>query len=234
MPRLGWCRVVAMLPIVAAAGRDFRWKEVVISSLLRERVRGLRLCLWAQVAVSAVHLLGGTPPEPGARLRRRAQPLNLLYCFVGVVLGTLIGVLPGIGPVATIALLLPLTFYAAADRRRSSCSPASTTARSTAAPPPSILLNVPGESASVVTCLDGYQMARKGRAGAALGIAAIGSFIAGTVGVLLLAAVAAAARARWRCLRPARVLRAHAARPHVVVLARGVAAQGARAWRGRA
>ncbi len=117
------------------------------------------------------------------------QPLNLLWCFVGVFLGTVIGVLPGLGPPATIAMLLPLTF---------GMSPAGAMIMLTGiyygakygGSTTSILLNVPGESASVVTCLDGYQMARNGRAGAALGIAAIASFIAGTVGVLGLMLVA--------------------------------------------
>src|ERR1041385_7572207 len=99
-------------------------------------------------------------------------PVNLLYAFIGSLLGTLIGVLPGIGPVATIAMLLPTTYalqpvsalimlagiYYGAQYGGSTTS---------------ILLNMPGEASSVVTCLDGYQMARKGRAGAALGIAAI-------------------------------------------------------------
>src|SRR5919205_2200508 len=110
---------------------------------------------------------------------------NLLMCVVGVVLGTVIGVLPGLGPPATIAMLLPLTFkleptgsmIMLAGIYYGAKYGGSTT---------SILLNVPGESASVVTCLDGYQMARKGRAGAALGIAAIASFVAGTVGVIAL------------------------------------------------
>jgi putative tricarboxylic transport membrane protein len=111
------------------------------------------------------------------------QPLNLLWCFLGVVLGTVVGVMPGLGPPATIAMLLPLTFL---------MSPASALimlagiyyGAKYGGSTTSILLNVPGESASVATCFDGYQMARKGRAGAALGIAAIASFIAGTVGVL--------------------------------------------------
>lgn len=111
------------------------------------------------------------------------QPGNLLWCFVGVFLGTVVGVMPGLGPAATIAMLLPLTFQMPpttalimlAGIYYGAKYGGSTTA---------ILLNVPGESASVVTCLDGYQMARKGRAGAALGIAAISSFVAGTVGVL--------------------------------------------------
>jgi len=117
------------------------------------------------------------------------DPTNLLWCFVGVLLGTVVGIMPGLGPPATIAMLLPLTFKMApagaiimlAGIYYGAKYGGSTT---------SILLNMPGESASVVTCLDGYQMARKGRAGAALGIAAIASFIAGTVGVLGLMLVA--------------------------------------------
>src|SRR5437588_1674705 len=114
---------------------------------------------------------------------------NLLMCVIGVVLGTVIGVLPGLGPPATIAMLLPLTFRL--DPTGSMIMLAgiyygakyggSTT---------SILLNVPGESSSVVTCIDGYQLARKGRAGPALGIAAIASFVAGTVGVIGLMLIA--------------------------------------------
>jgi len=111
------------------------------------------------------------------------QPWNLLYCLLGVLMGTLVGVLPGIGPAAAIALLLPTVFYAPAVASFIMLSGiiygamygGSTT---------SILVNIPGETASVVTCLDGYQMARQGRAGPALGIAAFGSFIAGTFGVI--------------------------------------------------
>src|SRR4026209_518678 len=109
------------------------------------------------------------------------QPLNLLWCFVGVVLGTVIGVMPGLGPPATIAMLLPLTFKmnpAGAIIMLAGIYYGAKYGGSTT----SILMNVPGESASVVTCIDGYQMAKKGRAGAALGIAAIASFIAGTGG----------------------------------------------------
>jgi putative tricarboxylic transport membrane protein len=111
-------------------------------------------------------------------------PVNLLFCFLGALLGTAVGVLPGLGPAATIALLLPLTYTIASPVTAiilmagifyGSMYGGSTT---------SILLNLPGEAASVVTCIDGYQMARKGRAGVALGIAAIGSFIAGTAGVI--------------------------------------------------
>jgi putative tricarboxylic transport membrane protein len=111
------------------------------------------------------------------------QPMNLFYCFTGVLLGTLIGVLPGLGPVATISILLPITFkmppigaiimlagiYYGAQYGGSTTS---------------ILLNIPGESTSVITCLDGYQMARQGRAGVALGISALGSFFAGTCALI--------------------------------------------------
>ena len=115
---------------------------------------------------------------------------NLFYCFVGVLLGTLIGVLPGIGPLATIAMLLPAT-YKMTDPTSALIMLAgiyygAQYGGSTAA----ILVNLPGESSSVVTTLDGYQMARRGRAGAALSIAAIGSFFAGTVATFLLAAFA--------------------------------------------
>jgi putative tricarboxylic transport membrane protein len=109
--------------------------------------------------------------------------MNLFYCFVGVLLGTLIGVLPGIGPVATVSILIPSTFnlnpvsgiimlagiYYGAQYGGSTTS---------------ILLNIPGEASSVVTCLDGYKMALQGRAGPALGIAAFGSFIAGTLSTI--------------------------------------------------
>jgi putative tricarboxylic transport membrane protein len=117
------------------------------------------------------------------------SPMNLLWCFIGVFLGTVIGVLPGLGPAATIAMLLPLTFQmnpTSALIMLGGIYYGSKYGGSTT----SILLNVPGESASVVTCIDGYQMAKKGRAGPALGIAAIASFVAGTVGVLGLMLIA--------------------------------------------
>ncbi len=114
------------------------------------------------------------------------SPMNLLYCLIGALIGTLIGVLPGIGPVQTIAILLPTTFalppvsalimlagiYYGAQYGGSTTS---------------ILVNVPGEASSVVTCLDGYQMARQGRGGAALTIAAVGSFFAGCFATVVLA-----------------------------------------------
>jgi putative tricarboxylic transport membrane protein len=117
------------------------------------------------------------------------QPINLFYCFVGVFIGTLVGVLPGIGPVGAMSLLLPITFKSTPESAiimlagiyYGTMYGGSTT---------SILVNIPGEAASVVTCLDGYQMAQQGRAGPALGIAAFGSFIAGTfaiVGLMLMA-----------------------------------------------
>src|SRR4249920_843952 len=116
-------------------------------------------------------------------------PVNIFWCFAGCFLGTVVGVLPGLGPPATIAMLLPLTFQmnpTSAVIMLAGIYYGAKYGGSTT----SILLNVPGESASVVTCLDGYAMARKGRAGAALGIAAIASFVAGTVGVLGLMLVA--------------------------------------------
>jgi len=117
------------------------------------------------------------------------QPNHLFFCFLGCLLGTLIGVIPGLGPVAAISILLPVTFQVDATSAiimlagiyYGAMYGGSTT---------SILVNVPGETASVVTCLDGYQMACQGRAGAALGIAAFGSFIAGTLGLIGLLLVA--------------------------------------------
>jgi len=122
----------------------------------------------------------------GLGLSVAAMPTNLLFCFVGVLLGTLIGVLPGIGAVATMAMLLPITFHLPpatslimlAGIYYGAQYGGSTTA---------ILVNLPGEANSVVTTLDGYAMAQRGRGGAALAIAAIGSFVAGTVSTLLIA-----------------------------------------------
>jgi putative tricarboxylic transport membrane protein len=116
-------------------------------------------------------------------------PINLVFAFVGVLVGTLIGVLPGIGPIATIAMLLPLTFHLEpvsglimlAGIFYGAQYGGSTTA---------ILVNLPGETSAVVTCIDGHQMARQGRAGAALATAALGSFFAGTIATALIAAFA--------------------------------------------
>ena len=117
------------------------------------------------------------------------DPVNLLYCFIGVLLGTLIGVLPGIGPTATIAMLLPITYAMApatsiimlAGIYYGAQYGGSTTA---------ILINLPGESSSAVTAIDGYRMAREGRAGPALATAALSSFFAGTVATVLLTTLA--------------------------------------------
>jgi putative tricarboxylic transport membrane protein len=114
---------------------------------------------------------------------------NLLYCFIGCVIGTLVGVLPGLGPVAAMSLLFPVTLHIPpvsalimmAGIYYGAMYGGSTT---------SILVNIPGEAASVITCLDGYQMARKGRAGVALGMSALGSFIGGTLSILALQMVA--------------------------------------------
>jgi putative tricarboxylic transport membrane protein len=110
-------------------------------------------------------------------------PANLLFCFIGSLVGTLVGVLPGLGPVGAVAFLLSLTFKmepASAIIMLAGIYYGAMYGGSTT----SILVNIPGETASVVTCLDGYRMARQGRAGAALGISAFGSFIAGTFGVV--------------------------------------------------
>ena len=111
------------------------------------------------------------------------EPMNLFFCFLGCLIGTLVGVLPGLGPTAAMSLLLPATYHVPpvsaiimlAGIFYGAMYGGSTT---------SILVNIPGEAASVVTCLDGYQMARQGKAGRALGISAFGSFIAGTFGLL--------------------------------------------------
>ena len=136
-------------------------------------VLGARRWIFSTISRSA------SPPPP--------RSWNLLFCLIGVLLGTLIGVLPGIGATATIAMLLPITFQIGdpvsslimlAGIYYGAQYGGSTTA---------ILINMPGESSSAVTAIDGYQMARKGRAGAALAIAAIGSFFAGTVATFLVA-----------------------------------------------
>ncbi|MDO8299721.1 tripartite tricarboxylate transporter permease [Lacisediminimonas sp.] len=134
----------------------------------------------AVLALSPFSIMGITFP----------MPMNLVYCLIGTVIGTLIGVLPGLGPIATIAMLLPATYalpplgglIMLAGIYYGAQYGGSTTA---------ILVNLPGETSSVVTCIDGYQMARRGRAGVALSTAAMGSFFAGCVGTLLLAAFAA-------------------------------------------
>ncbi len=127
---------------------------------------------------------------------------NLLYCLIGALLGTLIGVLPGVGPVATIAMLLPITFtlpptgalIMLAGIYYGAQYGGSTTA---------ILVNIPGEGSSIVTCLDGHAMARQGRAGPALAIAALGSFFAGCVATIIVAVVSAPLVALAKAFGPA-------------------------------
>src|SRR5918998_727275 len=122
----------------------------------------------------------------GLGIETAVRPENLLFCFIGVALGTAVGVLPGIGPTATVALLLPITFnfdpvaslIMLAGIYYGAQYGGSTTA---------ILLNLPGESSAAVTALDGHQLARQGRAGLALATAALGSFFAGTVATVVLA-----------------------------------------------
>ncbi len=127
------------------------------------------------------------------------QPVNIIYCFIGVFIGTLVGVLPGIGPVSAMSLLLPVTLSGTPESGiimmagiyYGSMYGGSTT---------SILVNIPGEAASVVTCIDGHQMAKQGRAGPALGISALGSFAAGTfalVALMLIAPTLAALAVRF-------------------------------------
>src|SRR6266516_176409 len=163
----------------ARRGRERGW------ILSRVRSRAKRAPSGRRPGFLTVEILAGLANGFAVAL----EPANLFWCFVGVLLGTVVGVLPGLGPPATIAMLLPLTFQmnpAGAIIMLAGIYYGAKYGGSTT----SILMNVPGESASVVTCLDGYQMARKGRAGAALGIAAIASFVAGTVGVLGLMLVA--------------------------------------------
>src|SRR5258708_9590503 len=113
------------------------------------------------------------------------QPVNLLYCFIGVFIGTLVGVLPGIGPISAMSLLLPITLSGTPESGiimmagiyYGSMYGGSTT---------SILVNIPGEAAPVVTCIHGHQMAKQGRPGPALGLSALGSFISGTVSLVML------------------------------------------------
>ena len=178
----------AIVLVGAVASRESRPLETA----------GLVVVLMVFSAAVFVWLLGlpiplGRRPEPMETLGNLAFGLgvaltwqNLIYCFVGCFLGTLVGVLPGIGPVATVAMLLPFTFNlgpAPALIMLAGIYYGAQYGGSTTA----ILVNIPGKSSSVVTTLDGHQMARKGRAGPALGIAAIGSFIAGCIATLVVA-----------------------------------------------
>src|SRR4029079_15403137 len=143
----------------------------------------------ARAAVRGLGLLMDLVANLATGFGAAVTPVNLAFCLFGCLIGTLIGVLPGIGPIATIAMLLPVTFGLSplgalimlAGIYYGAQYGGSTTA---------ILVNLPGESSSVVTCIDGYRMAQRGRAGAALSVAAIGSLFAGCVGTLLIAAFA--------------------------------------------
>jgi putative tricarboxylic transport membrane protein len=117
-------------------------------------------------------------------------PINLLHCLAGVFIGTLVGVLPGLGPVASMSMLLPLIFHTSSPVSALIMLAGIYYGAQYGGSTTSILVNIPGEASSVVTCIDGYQMARQGRAGPALGITAFGSFIAGTVSVVGLMLVA--------------------------------------------
>jgi putative tricarboxylic transport membrane protein len=143
-------------------------------------------------------------------LATAADPMMLLYALIGVTLGTAVGVLPGIGPALTVALLLPVTYRLDAAGSLimfagiyyGGMYGGSTT---------SILLNTPGESASIITALEGNKMARKGRGGPALATAAIGSFVAGLIATLLLAFLAPQHRQAGAVAWPARIFRADGA-----------------------
>ena len=190
------CSTLVLIVLASTASPEFRLKEAVLSGLFFALARRRRLRRGPQAA--APHLAG---LAGGARLSRGMDllnhlalgfsvaltPINLMYALVGALLGTLIGVLPGIGPVATIAMLLPTTYalqpvsalimlagiYYGAQYGGSTTS---------------ILINMPGETSSAVTCLDGHQMALQGQAGAALATAALGSFFAGCVSTVFVAA----------------------------------------------
>ena len=150
------------------------------------------------------------------------QPVNLIYCFIGVFIGTLVGVLPGIGPISAMSLLLPITLSGTPESGiimmagiyYGSMYGGSTT---------SILVNIPGEAASVVTCIDGHQMAKQGRAGPALGISAFGSFFAGTFSLVALMLVAPRLASVAIAFGPAQDARTAAEAQHVVIAEFGLA-----------
>ena len=183
--------LTALVFLSAASGREFKFKEVLLLTLFLSVLSVGHVYLGPRAAIpSDQQILTETVMEIfqnlifGFSVALSLQ--NLLYCFLGCLLGTLIGVLPGIGPLATIAMLTPITFSispVAALIMLAGIYYGAQYGGSTTA----ILVNLPGETSAVVTCIDGYQMARKGRAGPALAIAAIGSFFAGTVCTLIIA-----------------------------------------------
>src|SRR5262249_21758937 len=150
----------------------------------RLRRRGIRVR--TQASVPAGRFLMGVTESLALGFQVALSAQNLAYCFAGVALGTLIGVLPGIGPLSTIGLLFPITFYLPSIPALIMLAGIYYGAQYGGAIT-SILLNLPGETSSAVTCLDGYPMARGGRAGAALAISALASFLAGCLGTLLIA-----------------------------------------------
>ena len=191
---LGLVVTLAVLTIVTAwAGADFRFVETAGARRRPDRVLGRRVRLSARAAARALAEPLGRAMDVFANLGLGfavALTLqNVMYCFIGVLLGTVIGVLPGIGPVTTVAMLLPISFTLAPESALILLAGiyygaqygGSTTA---------ILVSIPGEASSVVTIIDGHQMALQGRAGPALGIAAIGSFFAGCFATLLIALAA--------------------------------------------
>src|SRR5262249_9178488 len=185
--------LVAVVGVAAFASRESRSVEVTaLAAVLAVFSLGifvyvLRLPLPVRPNFFGRRLARASTIAAGFAVALTAQ--NLLYCFVGVLLGTVVGVLPGIGPVTTVAMLLPISFTLApvsalimlAGIYYGAQYGGSTTA---------ILVNIPGEASSVVTTIDRHPMARQGRAGPALGIAAIGSFFAGCVATLLISAAA--------------------------------------------
>ena len=186
--------------LVRYLGRH-RWWVTLAIALARGRLQlaGVRaLAARAHARGNAVDFLTHLGMGFGVAL----TPFNLMMAVAGVLVGILIGALPGVGPPSGVAMLLPLTF--GMDPTSGIIMLAALYAGTMyGGTITAVLINTPGESASVVTCLDGYQMALQGRAGPALGIAAIASFIAGTIGVVLLMLVSPRSRAgRCRSARP--------------------------------
>ena len=194
-----------LLPIVGSGADELRGRDLCGLCRLRRAAARERACLAVALAVFAVLLFvtRARPADPGLATMSASAgmdlfanlatgfavaltPANLGFCLLGALIGTLVGVLPGIAPITTIAILLPFTFslpptsslIMLAGIFYGAQYGGSTTA---------ILVNVPGESSSIVTCLDGHQMAKQGRAGPALAIAAIASFFAGTVATVVIA-----------------------------------------------
>ena len=180
--------------LVRYLGRH-RWWVTVAIALAAAGFNWLVFVHWLRVPMPEGTRCGLSRPTWGWASASRLTPFNLMMAVAGVLVGILIGALPGVGPPSGVAMLLPLTF--GMDPTSGIIMLAALYAGTMyGGTITAVLINTPGESASVVTCLDGYQMALQGRAGPALGIAAIGSFIAGTIGVVLLMLMSPAL-ARW-------------------------------------